>query len=293
MDRLPRPIVSGAIFALAWLVMSGGAEACAGRIASAPAMAADYAPFRPVDYRGEHRVTVENQGDGECVFWLGIRQAGAPPPGAELAFEIRGRDGGWSSTNAIAAPVWIESGLIAPGQSKDLVVSVILPAGQILPPGEFIHSFDALLRAAPAGSSPEMAPQLESRPLRLTVSIDAYLSINIAGAGARKTIDFGELVGGAQREVRIEARSNQKFALEATSRNGGAMALAAPFETWRVGYSVALGGRPVALPADVGPFEGTGLAGQQLDLAFIVGDVRNKRAGLYTDEVTIEIKPAL
>ena len=69
--------------------------------------------------------------------------------------------------------------------------------------------------------------------------------------------------------------------------------MAPPYETWRIPYRMDLDGRAVTLPDAAGPFSGTGLAGRQIEAAFTIGDVRKKRAGLYSDEVTIEIVPAI
>ena len=67
---------------------------------------------------------------------------------------------------------------------------------------------------------------------------------------------------------------------------------APPIKASRVLYAVVLMSR-AKLPDTIGPFAGTGLAGSQFDVGFTIGDVRNRRAGLYRDEVTIEIRPAI
>jgi len=163
----------------------------------------------------------------------------------------------------------------------------------VLPPGGYVHSFETKLHAAPDARPPESAEQLQTRALRLSVAVPAHLSINIAGAGVRKTIDFGELIEGERKQVRLETRSNQRFQLDVLSRNGGVLAMAPPYETSLVPYAMVLDGKALKLPDTVGPFAGTGLAGSQFDIEFTIGDVLNKRAGLYRDEVTIEIRPVI
>jgi hypothetical protein len=127
----------------------------------------------------------------------------------------------------------------------------------------------------------------------LSIAVQEHLSINIAGAGVRTTIDFGELSEGEQRHVRIDTRSNRRFQFDVLSRNGGVMVMAPPYETSRIPYAMVIDGKALKLPDTVGPFGGTGLAGSQFDIAFTIGDILNKRAGLYRDEVTIEIRPAI
>ena len=67
----------------------------------------------------------------------------------------------------------------------------------------------------------------------------------------------------------------------------------APYDRWRIPYAMSLNGAAVAMPASLGPFQTTSIAGQSLEAVFTIGDVSNKRAGLYSDEISIEIKPAL
>lgn len=281
--------------ALAVFAHSSPTWACSGQLSGALTAEAAYAPFQALDTSKEMQLSVQNTGDAECVFWLGVERLATTDETATLNFELRGHDGTWSSSGAatLSGPAWLASRRLAANERYDIPLTLAIPAGQVLPPGEFIYSFDVTLSAAPDARAPQGAEPLQSRALRLSIAIAAQLSINIAGAGVRKTVDFGELATGGQKQVRIETRSNQRYQLDVLSRNGGVLAMAPPYETWRVPYALVLDGRPVQLPGTVGPFAGTGLAGSQFDMEFTIGDVLNKRAGLYRDEVTIEIKPAI
>jgi hypothetical protein len=282
-----------AIFAA--IVNAGAASACSGRLTGAPNVDATYAPFNAVDGSKEFPVTVQNTGETECIFWLGVERPAASAQAAPLNFALRGRDGAWSSTGAASLPgaIWLASRRLAPNESYDFPLTLAIPAGQILPPGDSIHAFDIRLAAAPEPRPPGSAEQLHARTLRLSIAIPAHLSINIAGAGAQKTIDFGELIEGDRKQVRIETRSNQRYQLDVVSRNGGVLAMAPPYDASRVPYAMVLNGKALKLPDTIGPFAGTGLAGSQFDVGFTIGNVRNGRAGLYRDEVTIEIRPAM
>lgn len=286
------PVVAAAIAAI---VNGGAAGACSGRLSGAVNIDAAYAPFQALDASKEFSLTVQNTGETECIFWLGAWRLAAGAEAAALNFDLRGRDGAWSSTGAasLAGPAWLASRRLAPNESYDFVLVLAIPAGQVLPPGGYVHTFETKLHAAPDARPPESAERLQPRALRLSVAVPAHLSINIAGAGVRKTIDFGELIEGERKQVRLEARSNQRFQLDVLSRNGGVLAMAPPYETSLVPYAMVLDGKALKLPGTVGPFAGTGLAGSQFDMEFTIGDVLNKRAGLYRDEVTIEIRPAI
>ncbi|WP_088342936.1 MULTISPECIES: hypothetical protein [Rhodomicrobium] len=281
-----------ALLAAAALALGQGpAWACAGQITAAPEPRLTYQPFEVAGAAAEQRVTVRNNGGEACIFQLDFARLDHAGQGlGGLDFTIKGVSG---EVLAAAAPssasaAGLTSRPLAPDESFDFVYSVSVPAGQVTPPGDYQQMFELRLRGASG------APQiLDTRPLRLSCLVQRYLSINIAGAGTRTTIDFGVLAEGATRHVRIATRSNQPFALAATSQNGGAMAMAPPLQSWRVPYAMTLNGAAVAFPASLGPFNGTGLAGHELDIVFTIGDIANKRAGLYADEITIEIKPAI
>jgi hypothetical protein len=277
------------------IVTANAASACSGRLSGAANVDATYAPFQALDASKEFSLTVQNTGETECIFWLGVERLAPGAEAAALNFDLRGRDGAWSSSGgtSLTGPTWLASRRLAPNESYDFALILAIPAGQMLPPGDYINTFEAKLHAAPEARPPETAEQFQPRTLRLSVAVTAHLSINIAGAGVRKTIDFGELAEGARRQVRIETRSNQRFQLDVLSRNGGVLAMAPPYEGSRVPYAVALDGKTLKLPDTVGPFAGTGLAGSQFDIEFTIGDILNKRAGLYRDEVTIEIRPVI
>lgn len=282
-----------AVFAA--MVNAGAAGACSGRLTGAPNVDVTYAPFQALDGSKNIPLTVQNTGETECIFWLGVDRSAASTQAAALNFALRGREAAWSNTGAASLPgvVWLASRRLAPNESHDFPLTLAIPAGQILPPGDSIHAFDTRLAAAPEARPPGSAEQLHARTLRLSITIPAHLSINIAGAGVQKTIDFGELIEGDRKQIRIETRSNQRYQLDVVSRNGGFLAMAPPYQASRVLYAVVLNGKALKLPDTIGPFAGTGLAGSQFDVGFTIGDVRNRRAGLYRDEVTIEIRPAI
>lgn len=286
------PVLLGVLGAFA---MSDAASACSGRLSGAANVDATYAPFQALDAAKEFSLTVQNAGTAECIFWLGAQRPITGAEAAPLNFELRGHDATWSNTGTASmnGPVWLASRRLAPNESYDFALVLALPAGQVLPPGDYVNTFEAKLHAAPEARPPESAEQLPPRTLRLSVAVAAHLSINIAGAGLRKTIDFGELTEGERKQVRIEMRGNQRFHLDVLSLNGGVLAMAPPYETSRVPYAMVLDGKALKLPGTVGPFAGTGLAGSQFDVEFTIGDVLHKRAGLYRDEVTIEIRPAI
>jgi hypothetical protein len=280
----------------AFLAGHGGARAaCSGRMTAHPPPAVDYDPFAPTDLVRTARVTIENRGDEPCLFRLDF-EPGPVPASAEqmLQFELRGPGGDMLAASGLdrKAAAGATAGPVAAGESLDLRYELRLVAGQMLPPAHRQLAFELTLRETAAMRlQPEAI--LGRTAFSVMVSVADRIGVNIAGAGLFKTIDFGELRDGDKRRVLIEVRGNRNFVLEATSRNGGALAMDAPHQRWRIAYTLSLDGARINPPGRVGPFAPTSLAGRAVEAAFTIGETSTKRAGLYTDEIVIEIKPAL
>lgn len=127
-----------------------------------------------------------------------------------------------------------------------------------------------------------------------SVRVNHSVSINIAGAGTAKTIDFGILTTGARRSVNIQARSTSPFHISFSSKMNGVLKYGGHKRSpWKVDYSATLGGQPIAEDKDFVSENDT--QGLKISLPFTVtiGDTTNKRAGPYSDIITLEIKAVL
>ncbi len=290
----PRMVRAQGVLIAAMVILFACAPslACSGRIAAGMEARLDYDPFDPLGAAQSHDVTVENTSGDECAFQLRFEPEGAQ---GTFAFAVVGENG--ERLTGGTAPIGSTDALLtrtlAPGETQSLRYMTTMPAGQMLAPGEYRHAVRLALTPV-AGGAPERggAPS-DTTPIMLSAHVRDRLGVNIAGAGVMKTLDFGELASGATMRIIIEARSNRNFTLEAHSRNGGALAMDPPHEQWRIDYRMALNGRAIGLPATVGPFDQTSISGLPFEALFTIGDVDSKRAGLYTDEIIIEIKPAL
>jgi hypothetical protein len=293
MARAPGLRISFGVLAVCAGLLSAAAPgwACSGRIAAGSNAAVDYNPFDAADNVKTYRVTVENVGAGACVFALGVMRSDAAPG---FAFAVKSADGAplAASAPAPAGSSRMVSRALAPKETYDFVFKAVVPAGQMLAPGRYDQTFQLSLTGAAGAVPPPGVPPLQTASLTLSLEVRDYLGVNIAGGGAATTIDFGTLTAGASRRVILAARSNRKFTLLVSSLKGGALVMAPPYERWRIPYTMSLNGAPVAMPARLGPFQTTSIAGARFEAAFSIGDVSAKRAGLYTDEITVEIKPA-
>ena len=298
MIRLTRRfgLIRRVLAASALLFIAGAApgSACSGRIAASPNAVADYNPFDAVDNVKEYRVRVENTGAEECVFALGFIRADTASA-APFSFQFKSADG---SLLTASAPSPASSGLmvgraLAPNETYDFTYMVTIAAGQMLAPGRYDQLFELSLTASSGAPPAPGAAPLQTVSLTLSCRVQDYLGVNIAGGGTAKTIDFGTLTTGESARVVLEARSNRNFSLVVSSLKGGALTMEAPYDRWRIPYTMNLNGAAVPMPSTLGPFQPTTIAGQSLDTVFTIGDVSGKRAGLYSDEITIEIKPVL
>jgi hypothetical protein len=273
--------------------LEGTAMACSGRIAPGADPVSDYNPFDAVDHLRDYTATIENTSGETCVFALSFTRIDTAQSGG-FAFGIESADG---VPLAASAPGPASSGqlvrALAPNESHHFSYRVLIPAGQMLAPARLEQPVELTLRGLASATPSPADPVLHTSEMTVAAVVADRLGVNIAGGGTLKTVDFGVLTGGDSKRVVIEARGNRHFSLVITSLNGGAMAMAAPYQQWRVPYTLTLNGAPVSPPAALGPFGMTGIAGEAFEAVFTIGDVANKRAGLYSDEITIEIRPAL
>ena len=275
--------------AFAVCMEKAAAQECLGRIVSFEEAVADYNPFSPIAYRNPFSVTIENSGDTACRYRLGAKTNGA---GKDFSFRIETAHGELlMASNAAGTGSELASRRLEPGETQRLGLIYILPEGQYLSPGQFRSGIELIL--TDADGSGDGKDVLHTVSLPLLCSVDDYLGVNIAGAGLTKTVDFGELIEGDSRRVVIKARTNRNFLLEIESRHGRALVMEPPYQNWRIEYGIDLNGKTLRLPYRAGPYERGGIRGQSFSLDFRVGDVESKRAGLYTDEIIVTIKPAL
>lgn len=272
--------------------------ACDGVIETSANISGEYDPFHPIENSTDYFADIENTGDTECTFSLYVRDVPAQAKlGGMLEFSIGGTGHGGLIADSAALTAGTDrllaSHRIRPGERQLFAYSLTLPPGQTIPAGLYEHRSALVLHAAPnLTSAGQQFPHMDLKPISIRYLVKEKMSINIAGGGKQMTIDFGELTQGSMRDVRIWARSNQKFVLSAFSANGGAMVLPPPYSQSRIEYIMALNGKPMKFPADLGPFEQTGASQEDFDLTFTIGEIADKRAGLYEDEIIIEINAA-
>jgi hypothetical protein len=228
-----------AIAALALVFACAPSLACSGRIAAGMEARLDYDPFDPLGAAQSHDVTVENTSGEDCAFQLRFEPEGAQ---GSFGFTVTGENGeqlaaGPASTGARDA---LLTRTLSPGETQSMRYMTNMPAGQMLAPGEYRYAVRLSLTAIAGGVPENGAAPSDTAPIMLSAYVQDRIGVNIAGAGAMKTLDFGELAAGETMRVIIEARSNRNFTLEAHSRNGGSIRIIGKCEGWIVGLDLRL-----------------------------------------------------
>ncbi|RYY22443.1 MAG: hypothetical protein EOP62_23170 [Sphingomonadales bacterium] len=103
-------------------------------------------------------------------------------------------------------------------------------------------------------------------------------------------VDLGDLRPGvAPVPLQLRLASTGSYDLNVTSANSGRLRLGS--SDWYVPYSVAIGGNSVNL-AGARTISGTaegGLRREALPIQFLIGDTSDRRAGTYSDVISISI----
>lgn len=109
--------------------------------------------------------------------------------------------------------------------------------------------------------------------------------------GGQAIVDLGELQDGvANVALQVRVASTRAYRLEFSSKNSGVLRLSDT--QWTVPYQIALGEKTMSLSSR-GIYESTGTnpTTDLLPLHFLINGASGKRAGLYSDLITVAIAP--
>lgn len=167
-------------------------------------------------------------------------------------------------------------------------------AGQNIGPGRHDATFEVLLRDAESGTI------LDRRDATAIIDVAAKTAISVVGLQPRAlrrfpdspirnlAMDFGELETGEAQTAYVQVRSNGAYTLTLESENDGALLHEKSVAV--ISYAGALDGAVVDL-SSIGRTTGapTDLRGRQHALRIRIGDVTQKPAGAYADEITVTV----
>lgn len=286
---------------LFFLCFGGGAHAqCVGRFD--PPTSADiatYDPFAPTDVREQKQLAIVNLSDRTCyfrVYFIADGETGFFSP--ELRYSLTdsaNRNLFFSGSVSHDSPS-IGSILLTASNRGFLQYDIQLERGQLISPGSYSDSFEAVLVSSEQGPEFDLdtAPEVDRATLNLSVDVKSVGSLSITGGSLSTTVQFDKLQTGKARSLILEARSNAAYDLTFSSFHGGQMSLDPPIagQSWDIPYSISVDGSEVDIGQSfVLPQQkaADGMRSHVLD--FVILDAASRRAGIYKDVITGKIVP--
>ncbi len=286
-----------------WLSVVIPAWPCALKVVHVDAIQMTYNPFFPSAAKSYGTIQVRNTGDKPCQGALAFSSetgSSASAIGSDTISYTLQDDGGRTITvgappvsPALSSANQINLGVLTAGGTKTLPFSVGVASGQVRAP----QIYRAVLQTIPyevLGKRFAQAGQAQISPI--AISVEAVVSVNLAGGGQFTTVDFGVLSLGSVRSVSLQARSNQRFRFVISSENGGVLKLTTQQQgepVWKVPYSVRVGDSP-----ETGLSSGrtvtqahaaTPVAGIIAPIHIRMADPSGQRAGVYRDVIAVSI----
>ncbi len=277
----------------------GSAAACTPRFVgdSATWAIGAYDPLAASGVTATFSVTIRNEGASACAtsaqrVRLGL--AAAAGAGAlrnassALTYQIAADH---LATNPVNAGLSSATYALAAGAEQTFTHTLTLPAAQFGVAGDYADSLVYLLTNS-AGVEQD----------RLIVSVSAFLpsiafmrASGATGAGPVQ-IDLGELVTGASNAdapVLLRFLATSRFRMTVRSENGGVL-LHETAARQSIPYTIAIGADVFDLSGGAGAVIGQASQsafGESRNVIVTVGEVEDRRAGLYTDRVIVTVEP--
>lgn len=270
---------------------------CLIRVNASPAswIIQGYDPFGGSSAEGTFGVTFTNDGGAECRF-NPIFELQQPPfglskgTGKPIRYALlnltdtqdvtprAGQSNRFSSSREMA---------LRPNESRSVLYKLVADPDDVRDAGTFTQ--DVTLQAQDSRFR-----VLGGTALVLGMNVLPSARIGLAGAYAmndgQAVVDLGELRQGvAPVPLQLRVSSTGEYDITVSSANSGRLRLGA--SEWFVPYSLALGGNAVNLTGakTVSGPNGMGLRRDALPIQFVIGDVSDKRAGVYSDVLSISV----
>lgn len=168
-------------------------------------------------------------------------------------------------------------------------LSLSVPPGQDVAAGVYASTLDVQFACSVGGSQGDT--RMQTGVLPITITVPSVLSVNLAGGGARGTIDFGQFED-LTKSANIQVRSTGPFSLHISAEHAGKMLLAGTSggAGQEIPYTLDFNGSAAPLDTDIS-YARTGVGGLSMPLAVTVGDTSAERAGIYKDTLTLVFTP--
>lgn len=254
-----------------------------------------YDPFASNQSTATFDVMFFNDGDGECRFRPVFMTDGTPfglqaDTGRRIGYTLLDTWGQYDATplgGRTLVRINNRPVVVSPGAQQLVRYVLNVAAGEI--PGDGIYAQRLIMEADQTDGTP-----IASRQFLVGIHVLPSATMGLAGAfrrnGSQADVDLGELQEGvAPVPLALQVQSTRGYRLGVQSQNGGKLRLAGT--DWTVAYNLQIDGRAVTLGGDstLSFGRGGGLRADTLPIVFRVGDVDGRRAGIYSDVLTISI----
>ncbi|SEH13562.1 hypothetical protein SAMN05428974_0826 [Sphingopyxis sp. YR583] len=294
--------VAAALTATSAFAQAGPAQApmqtdCLVRMSAAPAawMLRGYDPFGGETPQATFNITYINGGGSECRFTpsfetnqqtFGLSKGTGRSIGYALLNLTDSQDVTPRAGRSLRTASQREL-VLAPNESKTFLYKLVANPDDVRDSGTFTQDIriEAQDRRFRSLGGTQIVLGLEVLP-----SARMGLSGAYSMADGHAVVDLGELRPGvAPVPLHLRVNSTGQYDLQVTSANSGKLRLGA--SDWTVPYSVAVGGTSVNLSGAgrvSGP-TGSGYRRDSLPIQFVIGDTSDRRAGTYSDVISISV----
>lgn len=271
---------------------------CLIRINAAPAswIIQGYDPFGGSSPEGTFGVTIVNEGTADCRFMpvfelrdpqFGLSNNGTGKPiGYALLNLTDTQDATPRAGKTVARSISREM-VLKPNESRSLLYKLIADADMVRGAGTFTQDVTLEAQSRDFGS-------FGGTPLVVGVTVLPSARIGLAGTysmnNGQAVVDLGELSPGiAPLILQLKVSSTGEYDIAVSSANSGKLQLGS--SAWTVPYTMIIGGKSVNLGGakTVSGPASTGIRNDSLPIQFVIGNVSDKRAGIYSDVVSISV----
>ena len=280
---------------------AGGTSSCSLEIQASPGstwLVRGYDPFGDTNATGTYSLTFRNQGSETCRFTPVFSLDRGEPfglssgSGGRVAYLLRDTTRGLNVT-PLPGHAALTAGQarleIAAGGQITLNYQFAMVDPDIRQDGDYMQNVNVEAQEADlnviAGTS-----------VRLGVEVLPSARIGLAGAyvmnHGQAIVDLGDLEQGeAGVPLRLRVNSTRGYKLSVASLNRGRLRLGST--DWYVPYALRLGDHSIGLAGedDVNVPGGSQPQRDTLPFHFHIGDVSDRRAGTYSDVISISIAP--
>jgi spore coat protein U-like protein len=261
-----------------------------------------YDPFQGVTVAVSFNVTFQNNDSVSCVLGVAVSREGndgqrqLKKGSNQLLYTLKA-PGGIEVPNSLSSPIGQLT--VAAGKRASLRLKLEVPAGQIGQAGEYRDTLVLRGYSMDGGVSPLGGGD---RVEHAEANVASRAQVNIAGAAgsfgvpfAVDTIDFGNMVTGAERNAFVQIRATDDVTITVTSQNHGKLLhTSLKQQTGNVAYMLKLDSQALNLgygSASIDRHPPITLDGISYPLSVRIGNVSGLLAGTYQDLVTVSVCP--